>query len=54
MRTDPRCAQCDSEDARIVCLRSPAGEHYCGRLCLHKGQENFIRWLWRANAEAAS
>jgi len=52
MRAEPRCAQCDSEEPKIICLRNPAGERYCGRLCLYKGQENFIRWLWRANAEA--
>lgn len=54
MRAEPRCAQCDSEAPKIICLRHPAGERYCGRDCLYKGQENFIRWLSRANAEAAS
>ncbi len=54
MRTEPRCAQCDSEDPKVISLRDPACERYCGRLCLDKGQENFIRWMRRANAEAAS
>jgi hypothetical protein len=54
MRTEPRCSQGDSEDPNIISLRNPAGERYCGRLCLYKGQENFIRRIRRANAEAAS
>ncbi|MGY4475495.1 hypothetical protein ACVILL_002909 [Bradyrhizobium sp. USDA 3364] len=54
MRAEPRCAQCDSEEPKVICLRNPAGERYCGRLCLYRGQENFIRWFTRANAEAAS
>ncbi|TWC01175.1 hypothetical protein FBZ93_104452 [Bradyrhizobium macuxiense] len=54
MRAEPRCAQCDSEEPKIICLRNPAGERYCGRLCLYQGQANFIRWLTRSNAEAAS
>lgn len=54
MRAEPRCAQCDSEEPKIISLRNPAGERYCGRLCLYKAQEEFTRWLWRANAEAAS
>jgi hypothetical protein len=54
MRAEPRCAQCDSEEPKIICLRNPAGERYCGRLCLYKGQENFIRWFTRSNAEAVS
>jgi hypothetical protein len=53
MRTEPRCSQCDSEDPKIISL-NPAREYYCGWLCLHRGQENFIRWMRRANAEAAS
>ncbi|KWV57661.1 hypothetical protein AS156_38825 [Bradyrhizobium macuxiense] len=54
MRTEPRCSQCDGEDPNIISLRNPAGERFCGRLCLYKGQENFIRWMRRSNAEAAS
>jgi hypothetical protein len=54
MRRDPRCSECDSEDPKIISLRNPAREHYCGRLCLDEGQENFIRWMRRANAEVAS
>ncbi len=54
MRTEPRCSECDSADPKIISLRNPAGERYCGRFCLYKGQEGFIRWVWRANAEAAS
>jgi len=54
MRAEPRCAQCDSEEPKIICLRNPAGERYCGRLCLYQGQENFIRWFTRSNAEAVS
>ncbi|MES5486237.1 hypothetical protein QMZ05_26070 [Bradyrhizobium sp. INPA03-11B] len=54
MRAEPRCAQCDSEEPKIICLRNPAGERYCGRLCLYQGQANFIRWFTRSNAEAAS
>ncbi|MGN8545889.1 hypothetical protein ACQPTN_13750 [Bradyrhizobium sp. 13971] len=54
MRAEPRCAQCDREEPKIICLRNPAGERYCGRLCLDKGQEDFIRWFTRSNAEAVS
>ena len=54
MRRGPRCSECDSEDPKIVSLRNPAREHYCGRLCLDEGRDNFIRWTRRANAEAAS
>lgn len=54
MRTAPRCSECDSEDPKIISLRNPAGEHYCGRFCLGKGQEQFIRWILRISAEAAS
>ncbi|VIO80806.1 hypothetical protein CI1B_85630 [Bradyrhizobium ivorense] len=54
MRAEPRCAQCDSEDPKVISLRNPAGERYCGRLCFYKGQEEFVRWLRRANAEVAS
>jgi hypothetical protein len=54
MRKGPRCSECDSEDPKIVSLRNPAREHYCGRLCLDEGQDNFIRWTRRTNAEAAS
>ena len=54
MRLEPRCSHCDSEDAKIICLRNPAFERYCGRVCLDKGHENFIRWMRRTNAEVAS
>ena len=54
MRTGPRCSECDSEDPKIVCLRDPAREHYCGRACLGRGQEKFIRLILRTNAEAVS
>ena len=54
MRTDPHCSECDGEDPKIICLRNPAREHYCGRICLGKGQEKFIRLILRTNAEAAS
>ncbi|MEH2564420.1 hypothetical protein V1289_004047 [Bradyrhizobium sp. AZCC 2289] len=54
MRACPRCSECDSEDAKIVSLRSPAGEHYCGRACLREGQKNFIRLMQQTIAEAVS
>ncbi len=54
MRLEPRCSHCDSEDPKIISLRNPALERYCGRFCLDKGHENFIRWIRRTNAEAAS
>lgn len=54
MRAEPRCSQCDREDPKVISLRNPASERYCGRLCLYKGQENFIRWIQRANAETTS
>ena len=47
MRLEPRCYHCDSEDPKIISLRNPALERYCGRFCLDKGHENFIRWIWR-------
>jgi hypothetical protein len=54
MRTRLRCSECLSEDPKIISLQSPAGERYCGRLCLDKGRQQFIRWVRRTNAEAAS
>ena len=54
MHTGPRCSECDREAPKIVCLRDPAREHYCGRSCLGKGQEKFIRMILRSYAEAAS
>ena len=54
MHLEPRCAQCGSEDPKIISLRNPERERYCGRDCLAKGHENFIRWLRGAKAEAAS
>jgi hypothetical protein len=54
MRKELRCSECDSEDPKIVSLRNPAREHYCGRFCLYTGQKNFIRAMQRMDAEAAS
>jgi hypothetical protein len=54
MHLEPRCSHCGSEQPKIISLRNPARERYCGRFCLTKGHEDFIRWLLRANAEAAS
>jgi hypothetical protein len=54
MHIVPRCSVCDNEDPKVISLRNPAREHYCGRGCLHQGQENFIRAVRRTNAEAAS
>jgi hypothetical protein len=54
MRSVPRCSECDSEDPKVISLQNPAREHYCGRVCLYAGQENFIRGIRRTNAEAAS
>jgi hypothetical protein len=54
MRRGPTCSVCDSDDPKIISLRNPAREHYCGRFCLHEGQENFSRWTRRTDAEAAS
>jgi hypothetical protein len=54
MRSVPRCFECDSEDPKVISLRNPAREHYCGRVCLYAGQENFISGIRRTNAEAAS
>lgn len=52
MRIALRCAECDSEDPKIVSLRNPAYEHYCSRACFLKGQENYIRWILRMKSEA--
>jgi hypothetical protein len=54
MRIVLRCAECDSEDPKIISLRNPAYEHYCGRECFLKGQENYIRWMLRMTAEVAT
>jgi len=54
MRTGPRCSECYREDPKIICLQSPAGERYCGRFCLEEGRQQFMRWVRRTNAEAAS
>jgi hypothetical protein len=54
MHSVPRCSVCDNEDPKVISLRAPAREHYCGRLCLYQGQKNFIRGIRRMNAEAAS
>jgi len=54
MHRGPTCSQCDSGDPKVIALQNPAREHYCGRFCLDEGQKNFIRWMRRTNAEAAS
>ena len=54
MHIVPRCSVCENEDPKIVSLRSPAREHYCGRGCLQQGRENFIRAMHRTGAEVAS
>ena len=52
MRTEPRCSQCDSEDPKIISvLRVNTTADGSASI---EGQENFIRWMRRANAEAAS
>ncbi|MEH2513534.1 coenzyme F420-reducing hydrogenase beta subunit [Nitrobacteraceae bacterium AZCC 1564] len=52
MRIALRCSQCDSEDPKIISMRNPAHEHYCGRECFLKGQEAYLRWILRMQAEA--
>jgi hypothetical protein len=54
MRKDLRCSECDSEDPKIISLRCPAREHYCGRDCLREGQKSFIRLMQLTIAEAVS
>jgi hypothetical protein len=54
MRIVLRCSECDSEDPKIVSLRNPAYEHYCGRDCFLKGRESYIRWVLRMRAEVAT
>lgn len=54
MHIVPRCSECDSEDPKVISLRNPAREHYCGRVCFYEGQANFIRWIRRTNAKPAS
>jgi hypothetical protein len=54
MRRDPRCSVCESEDPKVISLRNPVREHYCGRVCLDEGRDTFIRWSLRAHTEAAS
>jgi len=54
MKSLPRCTMCGNENPKVVSLRNPAREHYCGRTCLDQGQENFIRAMRRSNAEALS
>jgi hypothetical protein len=54
MRTGPRGCERDGDDPKIVCLRNPARKHHCGRFCLGRGQENFIRMILQSSAEAAS
>ena len=41
MHLEPRCSHCDSEDPKIISLRDPAGERYCGRFCLDKVRDSF-------------
>jgi len=52
MRIVPRCSVCDKEEPRIISLRNPARRHYCGRGCLHRGRENFVRAISQMKAEA--
>jgi hypothetical protein len=54
MRRDPVCSECDSEEPKIVSLRDPVREYYCGRFCLYAGQKNFIRAMQRTDLEAVS
>jgi hypothetical protein len=54
MRIVLRCSECDNEDPKIISLRNPAYEHYCGRACFLKGQESYIRWVLRMKAEVAT
>jgi len=54
MRSVPRCSVCDSEDPKVVSLRNPTREHYCGRDCLYEGRQNFIRRMRQSNAKAAA
>ena len=54
MRIVPRCSVCDNEDPKVVSLRNPALEHYCGRDCLYQGRDNFIRAIRRMNAESGT
>jgi hypothetical protein len=54
MQSLPRCTMCDNENPKVITLRNPVREHYCGRACLYEGQENFIRAMRRTNAEAVS
>lgn len=54
MHLEPRCSHCGSEDPKIISLRNPERERYCGRDCLARGHENFIRWLRGAKVETAS
>jgi coenzyme F420-reducing hydrogenase beta subunit len=52
MRIVLRCSECDSVDPKIISLRDPAYEHYCGRECFLKGQESYLRWMLRMQGEA--
>ena len=54
MQSLPRCSVCDNENPKVISLRNPAREHYCGSRCLYQGRENSTRAICRANAEAAS
>jgi hypothetical protein len=51
MRIVLRCSECDSEEPKIISLRNPAYEHYCGRECFLKGRETYLRWVLRMRAE---
>jgi hypothetical protein len=52
MHIVPRCSVCDNEEPKIISLRNPARRHYCGRDCLGRGRENFVRAISRMKAEA--
>jgi hypothetical protein len=52
MQIVPRCSVCDNEEPKIISLRNPARRHYCGRGCLYRGRENFVRAISQMKAEA--
>jgi hypothetical protein len=45
----PTCAECGSENARIITLFTRYT--YCGRWCLSEGQCKYIRTILRMRAE---
>lgn len=54
MRTESRCSECESEEAKIISLRNPTVVRFCGRLCFYKGQQKLFRWLPPVDTEAVS